>query len=143
VLEALQRLAPALLRHLIGYGELLCEEAGDALRQSRRRALGLAVTVGAGVMALMLACVWAIAASWDGPNRFLVVGGLCIGFALVSLLGMAYARRPALVGPAPFERLKAEWRTDLRELARLVPSLESPTQSPAAAAGRGVRRGER
>src|SRR5579862_1574729 len=69
VLEALQRLAPAVLRHLIAYGELLCEETGDALRQSRRRALGLAVTVAAGVMALALACLWAIAASWDGPNR--------------------------------------------------------------------------
>jgi hypothetical protein len=141
VLEALQRLAPALLWHLIGYGELLCEEAGDALRQSRRRALGLAVTVGAGVMALMLACLWAIAASWDGPNRLRVVGVLCISFSLVSLIGIAYARRATPAGPAPFERLKAEWRTDMRELAQLAPSLEIPGQSPAAT-GRGVR-GER
>jgi hypothetical protein len=141
VLEALQRLAPALLRHLIGYGELLCAEAGDALRQSRRRALGLAVSVGAGVMALMLACLWAIAASWDGPNRLLVVGALCLSFALVSLIGIAYVRRAAPVGPAPFDRLKAEWRTDMRELAQLAPSLEIAGQSPAPA-GRSAR-GER
>jgi hypothetical protein len=124
MLEALQRLAPALLRHLVGYGELLCEEAGDALRQSRRRALGLAVTVGAGVMALMLACVWAIAASWDGPNRLVVVGVLCIGFATVSLIGMVHGRRARSAGPAPFDRLKAEWRADLRELAQLDPSIQ-------------------
>jgi hypothetical protein len=120
VLEALQRLAPAVLRHLLAYSELLCEEAGDALRQSRRRALGLAVTVTAGVMALALACVWAIAASWDGPNRLLVVGVLCLSFVIVALAGAAYARGGTVPGrAAPFERLKAEWRADLRELAQL------------------------
>jgi uncharacterized membrane protein YqjE len=120
VLEALQRLAPAVLRHLIAYGDLFCEEAGDALRQSRRRALGLAVTVTAGVMALSLACVWVIAASWDGPNRLVVVGVLCIAFVIVALAGVAYARGATVPGrAAPFERLKAEWQADRRELAQL------------------------
>jgi len=124
VLEALQRLAPAVLRHLVAYVELLCEETGDALRQSRRRALGLAVTAAAGLMALSLACVWAIAVSWDGPNRLLVVGSLCFGFVIVALIGAAYARGAIPAGrSAPFERLRAEWRADMRELADLDPSL--------------------
>lgn len=118
--EALQRLAPALLRHLMAYGELLCDEAGDALRQSRRRALGLAVTVAAGVMALALACLWAIAASWDGPNRLLVVGSLCGVFVVVALIGAAYARGAVV---RPFERLRSEWKNDMRELVELYPSL--------------------
>ena len=118
--EALQRLAPALLRHLIAYGDLLCEEAGDALRQSRRRALGLAVTVAAGVMALALACLWAIAASWDGPNRLLVVGSLCGVFVVVAVIGAAYARGAVV---RPFERLRSEWKSDMRELVELYPSL--------------------
>lgn len=126
MLEALQRLAPAVLRHLIAYGELLCEEAGDALRQSRRRALGFAVTVTAGVMALSLACVWAIAASWDGPNRLTVVGALCGCFVIIALVGAAYTRGAVRAGGAmPFERLKAEWQADMRELERLDPSLRS------------------
>jgi hypothetical protein len=133
MLEALQRLAPAVLRHLIAYGELLCEEAGDALRQSRRRALGLAVTVTAGVMALSLACVWAIAAGWDGPNRLTVIGALCLSFVVVALIGAAYARAARLPDrPAPFERLRAEWQADMRELAQLDPSLGILTQAPAA-----------
>jgi len=134
VLETLQRLAPAVLRHLIAYGELLCEEAGDALRQSRRRALGLAVTVAAGVMALALACLWAIAASWDGPNRLLVVGSLCGVFVVVALIGAAYARG-AVVRSTPFERLRGEWKSDMRELAELYPSLGIRPQAPVSAAG--------
>jgi len=135
VLEALQRLAPAVFRHLVAYGELLCEEAGDALRQSRRRALGVAVTAAAGLMALSLACVWAIAASWDGPNRLIVVGALCLGFMLVAAVGAVYARGSVPPGrSAPFERLRAEWRADMRELAQLEPSLGIIPQSSASAA---------
>jgi energy-converting hydrogenase Eha subunit G len=123
VLEALQRLAPAVLRHLIAYGELLCEETGDALRLSRRRTLGLAVAVAAGVMALALACLLAIAASWNGPNRLAVIGALCGAFVVVALVGIAYARAARANGrAAPFERLRAEWRADMRELAALDPS---------------------
>lgn len=128
MLKALRRLAPAVLRHLMAYGELLCEETGDALRQSRRRALGLAVAAAAGVMALALACVWVIAANWDGPNRLAVVGALCIGFAVISALGAAYTRGARPPGAAaPFDRLRAEWRADMRELATLDPSLVGPT----------------
>jgi hypothetical protein len=136
VLEVLQRLAPAVLRHLIAYGELLCEEAGDALRQSRRRALGLLVTVAAGVMALSLACVWAIAASWDGPHRLAVVAALCFSFVIVALVGVAYARgaAPAAGRAAPFERLRTQWHADMRELAQLDPSLGILPQAPASAA---------
>jgi uncharacterized membrane protein YqjE len=124
VLEVLQRLAPAVLRHLIAYGELLCEETGDALRQSRRRALGVAVTVAAGVMALALGCVWAIAASWDGPYRLAVIGALCLSFVLLALIAAIYTHGAAPAGrSAPFERLRAEWAADMRELAQLDPSL--------------------
>jgi hypothetical protein len=141
VLEALQRLAPALVRHLVAYGELLCDEAGDALRQSRRRVMGLAVILAAGFMTVGLGCLWAIAASWDGPNRLVVVGGLCGLFALVTLGALLYSRGGAIPGRStPFERLRAEWRADMHELARLDPTFELvPSQTPAAAPARSVR----
>jgi hypothetical protein len=148
MLEALQRLAPALLRHLMAYGELLCEEAGDALRQSRRRAVGLAATVAAGVMALSLGCLLAIAASWDGPNRLTVVGLLCGGFIAVTLISAVYARGGRVTGrAAPFERLREQWQADLLELNRLSPGLLNPgvaavaTTAPASVAARS-RRGD-
>jgi len=140
VLEALERLAPAVLRHLIAYGELLCDETGDALRQSRRRVVGYGVAVGAGALGIALGCLWAIAASWDGPNRLAVVGSLCATFIGIALVGAIYARAGIPSGRTPpFERLRAEWRADLRELARLDPSFSAlPSQAPASAA-RSVR----
>ena len=76
----------------------------------------------AGMMALGLGCLWIIAATWDGPNRLWAVGGLCIGFLLIAISGGAYAVGGRSRGK-PFEQLRAEWRADLQEIARLDPTL--------------------
>ena len=75
----------------------------------------------AGMLALMMGCVWVIAATWDGPNRMLAVGALCIGFVLVTIIGVSYAAGGG--SRASFEGLRAEWRSDLEEIARLDPTL--------------------
>ena len=120
-LELLPRLLQALLRHLFAYGELAYEEGVLAAQRLRRRLLGAAIACMAGMLALMMGCVWVIAATWDGPNRMLAVGALCIGFVLVTIIGVSYAAGGG--SRAPFEGLRAEWRSDLEEIARLDPTL--------------------
>ncbi len=120
--ELLPKLAQALLRHLIAYGELAYEEAREALARARRQIVGIAVALLAGMMALGLGCLWVIAATWNGPDRLWAVGGLCIGFLLIAISGGAYAVGGRSRGTA-FEQLRAEWRADLREIARLDPTL--------------------
>ena len=111
----------ALLRHVFAYGELAYEEGVLAAQRVRRRMIGAAIAAMAGMLALTMGCVWIIAATWDGPNRLLAVGALCIGFLLVTLIGAAYALGGG--GHRPFQQLRAEWHNDLRELARLDPTL--------------------
>jgi uncharacterized membrane protein YqjE len=124
VFEALASLVPALVRHVVAYGDLLCEETGDALRVWRRRALGLVLAVIAASLALLLGCVAVIAATWDGPHRLSAVIALCVAFAVIALLGFWYANAGfAPDQPRPFERLRAEWDADRREIAALHPSL--------------------
>ena len=124
MLEILLRLAPALLRHLAAYGELLSEEGRDALRVFRRQLLGLAIAWAAAVVAALMACVCVIAAIWDGPHRVNAIGALSAGFALLALAGAWYANSGVPRGQArPFQRLQAEWREDLRQFAALYPSL--------------------
>lgn len=127
-LELLPRLLQALLRHVFAYGELAYEESLIAARRLRRRLLGAAIACMAGMLALMMGCVWVIAATWDGPNRMLAVGALCIGFLLVAIIGIAYAAGGAR--RAPFEALRAEWRSDLQEIARLDPALVGTAPGP-------------
>jgi uncharacterized membrane protein YqjE len=112
------------VRHVVAYGDLLCEETEDALRVWRRRVLGLLVGLIAGSLALLMGCVAVIAATWDGPHRLSAVIALCVAFAVIALLGLWYAKAPpASDQPQPFERLRAEWDADRREIAALHPSL--------------------
>lgn len=130
-LELLPRLLQALLRHLFAYGELAYEEGLLAARRLRRRLLGAAIACMAGMLALMMGCVWVLAATWDGPNRLLAVGALCIGFVLVAIIGITYAAGGG--ARVPFEGLRAEWHNDLQEIAQLDPTLVG--QPPRAAMG--------
>jgi uncharacterized membrane protein YqjE len=136
VFEALLRLIPALLRHIVAYGDLFVEESSAAARSVRRQLLGVAVLLTAGGVAALMACVWVIAATWEGPHRMQAIGALCIGFAVVALIGAWYAKRGVLPGqPRPFERLHAEWRQDLTQLATVYPSLNDMDQAGAPPAG--------
>jgi len=118
VLEALPRLAPALLRHLAAYVELLAEETGDALRQWRRQAIGLVVTAIAGAMALLLGCAWIIAANWDGPHRVTAPAILCLFFIAVALTAWIWLRAGPPHAP-PYSKLRSELREDRRVIAQL------------------------
>jgi uncharacterized membrane protein YqjE len=134
VLEALSRLAPALLRHLFAYGELLREESRDAWRTVRRQALGMAVAAAGGLMALLMGCVWVIGATWDGPNRLKALAALCLGFVLVALIGVWYAITALRPGqPRPFQRLHSEWIADREELEAFESSSRRRADAAAAA----------
>ncbi len=121
-LDLLPRLLQALLRHLFAYGELAYEEGVLAAQRMRRRLLGAAIGCMAGMLALMMGCVWVIAATWDGPNRMVAVGALCIGFLLIAMIGIAYGFGGDSAR-VPFEQLRAEWHNDLQQIARLDPTL--------------------
>jgi uncharacterized membrane protein YqjE len=127
-LELLPRLLQALLRHLFAYGELAYEEGVLAAQRIRRRLIGAAVAGMAGMLALMMGCVWVLAATWDGPNRMTAVGALCIGFVLVAIIGIAYALGGAR--RAPFQQLRAEWHNDLQAIAQLDPTLVRDVPAP-------------
>ncbi|MGA2023706.1 MAG: hypothetical protein ABSH23_02980 [Steroidobacteraceae bacterium] len=132
MLEALSRLAPALLRHLFAYGELLREETRDAWRTVRRQAVGLAVAAAGGCMALLMGCVWVIGATWDGPNRLKALAALCLGFVLVALIGLWYAISALPAGqPRPFQRLRAELLADREELEAFESSSRRQADAPA------------
>ena len=128
-IEVLPRLLQASLRHLFAYGELLCDETQEAVQYARRRAVGIAFAFTAGVMAVVLGCLWVIAATWNGPNRLTAVGSLCGAFALIALLSGVYAAGARLRG-GPFRQLRMEWRADMQQLATLDPTLVGQPPDP-------------
>lgn len=128
-LEALPRLALAVLRHLIAYGELLYEEGGEVARRMRRSLIGFAIAAVAGFIALELGCLWIIVATWNGPNRLTAVGALCIGFVLIAIISTAYASNvQSAGGRRPFARVREEWQADMEELAALEADVNASTE---------------
>lgn len=137
VLEAIPRLAFAVLQHLIAYTELLFEEGAEAARCIRRAAIGVAIAAATGFIALELACLWIIAATWNGPNRLTALGSLCIAFALIAVISTAYASGARGVGRGRlFEGVREEWRRDVQELT----ALDARPAGSEAGASRGAHR---
>lgn len=130
MLELLSRLVPALLRHVLAYGELLTDEAADAAREMRRRLLAALIVIGAVALATLMGCAWVIGATWNTPHRLQALGALCLGFTALALLAVWIAGARAHGRPRPFARLSAEWQEDLRQLAALYPSLQGIERSP-------------
>ncbi len=134
MLELLSRLVPALVRHVLAYGELLNDEAVDAVRELRQRLAAALIVLGAAALAVLMGCVWVIGATWDTPHRLPALGALCIGFTALALAALWFATSRTRRRPRPFERLSAEWREDLTQLVALYPSLAGIERRRVAAA---------
>jgi uncharacterized membrane protein YqjE len=132
VLELLSRLVPAVVRHVLAYGELLSVESAAAARELRRQLLALLIVGIAGALAVLMGCVWVIGATWDTPHRMPALSALCLGFTALTLAAAWFANSRPRGRPRPFERVSAEWQEDLRQLAGLYPSLAGIERVPAA-----------
>jgi uncharacterized membrane protein YqjE len=130
VLWLLPKAAPALLRHIGAYVELLALE----LEQSRRdQTFNVLAAVVAGVcvfFAVLMGCVVIIALTWDTPYRVSAVAWTGGAFLIVAVLALIY-RSNAMKGQQPFlATVKREWAQDAAVLENIIAEPEhSHTQS--------------
>jgi len=67
---------------------------------------------------------------------------LCIGFALLAIISMAYASKAQKAGGRqPFARVREEWRTDMDELAAFEAGVNASANG-SGMRGHGVGAGE-
>ncbi len=126
-LLSLRRVGPVLLRHLSAYAEL----AGQDLVASRKdlvtRLRSTVIFSVCGVFALLMGCIWVIAATWDTPHRMLAIGMMTTLFAVLALvaglLAIRTSRQPA------FASVRREWREDRLILERVLSSTPDEASS--------------
>ncbi len=109
MLFEMPRIGAAILRHLGGYVEMFEAEASGALQSIRQRAVLAALALGSGLISVLMALLWIIAATWEGPYRLLVIGSLCAVFGFVAVTAVAGASRER---DPVFGRLRSEWNAD-------------------------------
>jgi uncharacterized membrane protein YqjE len=126
VLWLLPKAAPALLRHIGAYVELVALE----LEQSRR---GLTVNMLAAVVAgvcvffaVLMGCVVIVALTWDTPYRVPAVAWTGGGFLAVAVLALIYRSKVMKDQPPFLASVKREWQEDVVVLESILAEPEQP-----------------
>jgi uncharacterized membrane protein YqjE len=122
LLWLLPKAAPAVLRHLVAYIELL---ALDLARAHREIAAGLvmyAIVAVCGVFALFMACLGVVAYTWDTPYRITAIAWMGGGFLVAAIAAGAYRANAARSRPQLFAALRREWQADRVFLEHLLSS---------------------
>jgi uncharacterized membrane protein YqjE len=123
------RLAPHVLRHLAALARLGAQDAKLAAKVYGRYALGLAIAGVAAVLALLMACAWILAATWDTPYRTWAAGGLTVLFAFVAL-AMLWSARARVARSATFDATRRNVELDRRLYAELRPESAQAAATP-------------
>ena len=130
VLWLLPKAAPALLRHLGAYVELLAIE----LEQSRRDlTVNILAAVVAGVcvfFAVLMGCVVIVALTWDTPYRVPAVAWTGGAFLVAAVLALIYRSKVLKDQPPFLASVKREWQEDVVVLANILAEPEQPGAQP-------------
>jgi|HubBroStandDraft_6_1064221.scaffolds.fasta_scaffold162338_2 uncharacterized membrane protein YqjE len=126
VLWLLPKAAPALLRHIGAYLELL---ALDLEQSKRDLTLNILASVVAGVcvfFALLMGCVVIVALTWDTPYRVPAVAWTGGAFLAVAVLALIYRSRVMKDQQAFLTLVKREWQEDVVVLESILAEPEQP-----------------
>jgi uncharacterized membrane protein YqjE len=126
VLWLLPKAAPALLRHIGAYVELVALE----LEQSRRDlTVNMLAAVVAGVcvfFAVLMGCVVIVALTWDTPYRVPAVAWTGGAFLAVAVLALIYRAKVIKDQPPFLAAVKREWQEDVVVLESILAEPEQP-----------------
>jgi uncharacterized membrane protein YqjE len=126
VLWLLPKAAPALLRHIGAYVELVALE----LEQSKRDlSVNILASVVAGVcvfFALLMGCVVIVALTWDTPYRVPAVAWTGGAFLAVAVLALIYRSKVMKDQQAFLTSVKREWQEDVVVLESILAEPEQP-----------------
>lgn len=126
VLWLLPKAAPALLRHIGAYFELLASDLEQARRDFGAMVIASVVAGACLFFALLMGCVVIIALTWDTPYRVAAVACTGGAFLIGGVIAMIY-RSKALKEQPPFlATVKREWREDMVVLERILSDHEVP-----------------
>ena len=130
LLSALPRIAPLLMRHALGYADLLSEELEGLAAQLRRRMVAGVVCVSAALLAALAGSALVVAVAWETPWRLHSIAGLALAFLAVAVVAGEMARRERRRAGSSLARLRSEWERDRRALRQVLAAQDEPVIEP-------------
>lgn len=122
MIERLAVAASIAIRHAGAYADLILSDVDTASRLVRQRLVAIAIMTGSSLLAVMLACGWLIAVSWDTPGRNWALGGLLGLFVLTGVLAFGVLRAINKRAPTMLSRTVQEWAKDRQMLEEILES---------------------
>jgi uncharacterized membrane protein YqjE len=119
---SLPKAAPALLRLLAAYVDLLSLDLARAQREIAAEFLAAAIVIICGLFAVLLGCLAVVAYTWDTPYRMSAIAWMGGGFLLAAIVAAIY-RSNVVRAKSPFlGSVRREWREDRVLLERILSS---------------------
>jgi uncharacterized membrane protein YqjE len=124
-LWSLPKAAPALMRHIGAYIELVALDLARAQREITAQVVAAAIAAICALFALFMFCLGVVAYTWDTAYRVAAIAWMGGGFLLIAIAAVIYRSRLARARSPLLSDVKREWQEDRVILERILSSDEN------------------
>ena len=124
LLWSLPKAAPALLRHMAAYVELMAQDLEQTQRDLGARLFAAAIVGLSLFFVILCACLLVVAMTWDTTHRLSAIAWMGGGFLAAAILAAAYRSRMVSAQAAFLGTVRREWQGDRLILERILSSGE-------------------
>jgi uncharacterized membrane protein YqjE len=119
-LWSLPKAAPALMRHIGAYVELVGLDLARAHREITAQVIASAIAAVCVLFAVFMTCLGVVAYTWNTSYRVAAIAWMGGGFFLIAIVALIYGSSLARSRSALFTDLRREWQEDRVILERLL-----------------------
>jgi uncharacterized membrane protein YqjE len=119
-LWSLPKAAPALLRHIGAYVELVALDLARAQREITAQVVASAIAAICALFALFMFCLGVVAYTWDTAYRVAAIAWMGGGFLVIAIAAVIYRARLARARSPLLSDVKREWQEDRVILERFL-----------------------
>jgi uncharacterized membrane protein YqjE len=123
-LWSLPKAAPALMRHIGAYVELVALDLARAQREITAQVVASAIAAICALFALFMICLGVVAYTWDTAYRVAAIAWMGGGFLVIAIAAVIYRSRLARARSPLLADVKREWQEDRVILERILSSDE-------------------
>jgi uncharacterized membrane protein YqjE len=124
-LWSLPKAAPALMRHIGAYIELVGLDLARAQREITAEVVALAIAAICVLFAVFMACLGVVAYTWDTAYRVAAIAWMGGGFLVIAIVAVIYRSSLSKGRALLFTDVRREWQEDRVILERILSSDEN------------------
>jgi uncharacterized membrane protein YqjE len=124
LLWLLPKAAPALLRHLVGYIDLVSLDLRRAQRELVAELVISVILAICALFALLMGCLAVVAYTWDTPYRMTAIAWMGGGFLVAAIVAAGYRIKAVRAKSEFLGSLRREWHADRALLERILTAEE-------------------